>query len=106
MMPFAIAANSVPIIAFAPIVNNRFGRINPLSKMMIGAIVDEYFGRPRESLGVSERFKPSELRAFTLVHITERVATRSVFLHVFKILPVPQPTRAISVLCRRLARQE
>jgi hypothetical protein len=72
-VPFAIAANSVPIIAFAPIMNNWFGRIKPLSKMMIGAIVGDYFGRPRESLGVSERFKRSEQRAFISVYITERV---------------------------------
>ncbi len=39
MMPFAIAANSVPILAFAPIVNNWFGVDNPLSKMMIVAII-------------------------------------------------------------------
>lgn len=39
MMPFAIAANSVPIIAFAPIVNNWFGIDNPFSKMVIVAVI-------------------------------------------------------------------
>jgi NitT/TauT family transport system permease protein len=39
MMPFAIAANSVPIIAFAPITNNWFGLTNPASKMAIVAII-------------------------------------------------------------------
>ena len=39
LMPFAIAANSVPIIAFAPIVNNWFGVDNPLSKMIIVAVI-------------------------------------------------------------------
>ncbi|GIK27186.1 MAG: ABC transporter permease [Chloroflexi bacterium] len=39
MMPFAIAANSVPIIAFAPIMNNWFGLTNPVSKMTIVAII-------------------------------------------------------------------
>lgn len=38
-MPFAIAANSVPIIAFAPIMNNWFGLTNPMSKMAIVAII-------------------------------------------------------------------
>ena len=38
-MPFAIAANSVPIVAFAPIMNNWFGLTNPLSKMAIVAII-------------------------------------------------------------------
>ncbi len=39
MMPFAIAVNSTPIIALAPIMNNWFGIINPLSKMSIVAIL-------------------------------------------------------------------
>ncbi len=39
LLPFAVAANSVPIIAFAPIMNNWFGSTNPLSKMMIVAII-------------------------------------------------------------------
>ena len=39
LMPFAIAANSVPIVAFAPIVNSWFGIDNPLSKMVIVAII-------------------------------------------------------------------
>ena len=38
-MPFAIAANSVPIIAFAPIMNNWFGITNPASKMAIVSII-------------------------------------------------------------------
>lgn len=38
-LPFAIAANSVPIIAFAPIFNNWFGIANPLSKAMIAAVL-------------------------------------------------------------------
>lgn len=39
LMPFAIAANSVPIIAFAPITNNWFGITNPASKMTIVAVI-------------------------------------------------------------------
>lgn len=39
LMPFAIAANSAPIIAFAPILNNWFGIDNPLSKMVIVAVI-------------------------------------------------------------------
>ncbi len=39
VMPFAIAANSVPILAFAPILNNWFGVDNPLSKMVIVAVI-------------------------------------------------------------------
>jgi len=39
LLPLAIALNSVPIIAFAPIVNNWFGALNPASKMAIVAIM-------------------------------------------------------------------
>ncbi|MFZ0546033.1 MAG: ABC transporter permease subunit, partial [Candidatus Promineifilaceae bacterium] len=39
LLPFAIAANSVPIIAFAPIFNNWFGSNNPFSKIMIVAVI-------------------------------------------------------------------
>lgn len=39
MMPFAIAANSVPIIALSPIMFNWFGPTNPLSWMMIVAVM-------------------------------------------------------------------
>jgi NitT/TauT family transport system permease protein len=39
MMPYAIAVNSVPIIAFAPITNAWFGVINPLSKIAIVVIL-------------------------------------------------------------------
>jgi len=39
LLPIAIAANSVPIIAFAPIMNNWFGILNPLSKMMVVAVL-------------------------------------------------------------------
>ncbi len=39
IMPYAIAANAVPIIAFAPITNNWFGLLNPASKMAIAAVL-------------------------------------------------------------------
>lgn len=39
LMPFAIAVNSTPIVALAPIVNNWFGITNPLSKMTIVAVI-------------------------------------------------------------------
>jgi NitT/TauT family transport system permease protein len=39
IMPYAIAANAIPIIAFAPITNQWFGLLNPLSKMMIAAVL-------------------------------------------------------------------
>ncbi|MGH2446800.1 MAG: ABC transporter permease [Candidatus Limnocylindria bacterium] len=39
VLPFAIAANAIPIIAIAPIFNAWFGVTNPLSKMMIAALL-------------------------------------------------------------------
>jgi NitT/TauT family transport system permease protein len=39
IMPYAIAANAIPIIAFAPITNQWFGVLNPLSKMVIAAVL-------------------------------------------------------------------
>ncbi len=39
LMPFAIAANSVPIIALAPIFNAMFGLTSPVSKMAVVAVI-------------------------------------------------------------------
>jgi NitT/TauT family transport system permease protein len=39
LMPYMIAANAVPIIAFAPITNAWFGLLNPHSKMAIAAVL-------------------------------------------------------------------
>ena len=39
LLPVAVAANAIPIIAVAPIMNNWFGVLNPLSKMMIVALL-------------------------------------------------------------------
>lgn len=39
LLPLAVAVNAVPIIAFAPIMNNWFGVLNPLSKAAIAAVL-------------------------------------------------------------------
>ncbi len=39
VLPFAIAVNAVPIIAFAPLINNWFGLDSQLSKAMVAAIL-------------------------------------------------------------------
>jgi NitT/TauT family transport system permease protein len=39
LLPLAIGASAIPIIAFAPLMNNWFGVLNPLSKMMIVAVL-------------------------------------------------------------------
>jgi len=38
-LPFAIAVNSIPIIAFAPLINNWFGLDSQLSKAVVAAIL-------------------------------------------------------------------
>lgn len=39
VLPVAVAANAIPIIAVAPIMNNWFGVTSPVSKMMIAALL-------------------------------------------------------------------
>lgn len=39
LLPLAVAANAIPIIAFAPLFNTWFGLLNPLSKMMMAAVL-------------------------------------------------------------------
>jgi NitT/TauT family transport system permease protein len=39
LLPFAIAANSVPIVAFSPILFNWFGQSNPFSWMVIVGVI-------------------------------------------------------------------
>lgn len=39
VLPFAVAANAIPIIAIAPIFNSWFGVTSPVSKMMIAALL-------------------------------------------------------------------
>jgi NitT/TauT family transport system permease protein len=39
LLPLAVAANAVPIIAFAPLLNNWFGLTNSLSKALMAAVL-------------------------------------------------------------------
>jgi NitT/TauT family transport system permease protein len=39
LLPLAVAANAVPIIAFAPLLNNWFGLLNPVSKALMAAVL-------------------------------------------------------------------
>jgi len=39
MLPFAVAASAIPIIAIAPILNNWFGVLNPLSKAAMASLL-------------------------------------------------------------------
>ena len=77
LMPYAIAVNAVPIIAFAPITNAWFGPLNPHSKMAIAGVlcffpvlVNTLRGltsvRP-ESLELMRSYAASELEVFRRV---------------------------------------
>jgi len=79
IMPYAIAANAVPIIAFAPIMNAWFGVLNPHSKMAIAAVlcffpvlVNTLRGltsvRP-ESIELMRSYAASEIDVFRRVRI-------------------------------------
>ncbi len=39
LLPIAIGANAIPIIAFAPLFNNWFGLLNPLAKALMAAVL-------------------------------------------------------------------
>ncbi len=39
LLPVAIGASTIPLIAIAPVINNWFGVLNPLSKMMMAALL-------------------------------------------------------------------
>jgi NitT/TauT family transport system permease protein len=39
LLPLAVAANAIPIVAFAPLMNNWFGLLNPLSKSVMAAVL-------------------------------------------------------------------
>jgi NitT/TauT family transport system permease protein len=39
LLPIAVAANAIPIIALSPLFNAWFGLTNPLSKMMMAAVL-------------------------------------------------------------------
>jgi NitT/TauT family transport system permease protein len=39
LLPIAVAANAIPIVAFAPLMNNWFGLLSPLSKAAMAAVL-------------------------------------------------------------------
>lgn len=39
LIPLGVAAGAIPIIAFAPLMNNWFGALSPLSKMVMAAVL-------------------------------------------------------------------
>ena len=79
LMPYMIAANAVPIIAFAPVTNAWFGLLSPWSKIVIAAVlcffpvlVNTLRGltsvRP-ESIELMHSYAASEVEMFRRVRI-------------------------------------
>src|SRR6266508_3644426 len=72
-MPYAIAANAIPIIAFAPITNNWFGILSPASKMAIcPVLVNTIRGltsvRPGQ-IELMRSYAAGEVQIFRLVRV-------------------------------------
>lgn len=77
IMPFAIATNSIPIIALAPIVNNMFPITSPVSKMTTVAIVVFFPVMINTARGLTE-VDPAELELMRSYAATQREVFRRV----------------------------
>ncbi|HEV7199628.1 MAG TPA: ABC transporter permease [Candidatus Limnocylindria bacterium] len=77
VLPLAIAINAVPIIAFAPVANNWFGLLSPLSKMAIAATL-VYFPIMISVLRGLTQVEPSALELMRSYGAGPRVVTREV----------------------------
>lgn len=77
VLPFAIAANAIPIIAIAPIFNAWFGVTNPLSKMMIAALLVFFPVMINVTRGLTQ-VEPSALELMRSYAATEFTVLRKV----------------------------
>jgi NitT/TauT family transport system permease protein len=77
VLPFAVAANAIPIIAVAPIFNNWFGVTNPVSKMMIAALLVFFPVMINVTRGLSE-VHPSALELMRSYAASEWTVLRKV----------------------------
>ncbi len=77
LMPFAIAANSVPIIALAPIANAMFTLTSPVSKMAVVAVVVFFPVMINTARGLVEA-DPGELELMRSFAATPREVMRRV----------------------------
>jgi NitT/TauT family transport system permease protein len=76
-LPVAIASSSIPIIAFAPILNNWFGVLNPLSKMMMAALLVFFPVMINVTRGLTE-VQPASLELMRSYAATEVAVLRKV----------------------------
>lgn len=77
VLPLAIAINAVPIIAFAPVANNWFGILSPVSKMAIAATL-VYFPIMINVLRGLTQVEPSALELMRSYGAGTGVVTREV----------------------------
>jgi NitT/TauT family transport system permease protein len=77
LLPLAIAANAIPIIAFAPLFNTWFGLLNPLSKMMMAAVLSFFPVMANVTRGLSG-VEPSALELMRSYAATEGEVLRKV----------------------------
>ena len=77
LLPLAIAANAIPIIAFAPLFNTSFGLLNPLSKMMMAAVLSFFPVMANVTRGLSG-VEPSAIELMRSYAATEGEILRKV----------------------------
>jgi NitT/TauT family transport system permease protein len=77
VLPLAVAANAIPIIAIAPIFNAWFGVTNPLSKMMVAALLVFFPVMINVTRGLSQ-VEPSALELMRSYAATEWTVLRKV----------------------------
>ena len=92
LMPYAVAASAIPIIAFAPITNAWFGALNPRSKWAIAAVLC-YFPVLVNSLRGLTSVRPEAIElmrsyAASELDIFRRVRFPSALPHIFAGLRV------------------
>ena len=77
LLPLAVAANAIPIIAFAPLFNTWFGLLNPLSKMMMAAVLSFFPVMANVTRGLSG-VDPAALELMRSYAATEGTVLRKV----------------------------
>jgi NitT/TauT family transport system permease protein len=77
LLPAAVAAGAIPIIAFAPLFNTWFGLTNPLSKMMMAAVLSFFPVMANVTRGLSG-VDPSSLELMRSYAASEGTVLRKV----------------------------
>ena len=77
LMPYMIAANAVPIVAFAPITNAWFGTLSPWSKIVIAAVLC-FFPVLVNTLRGLTSVRPESLELMASYAVPQRVVFRRV----------------------------